>query len=74
MSKSFEESLKELEQIVSQLEEGDLALEDSLKLFETGVRLSRECRERLTAAERRIEVLMKEADGSLGLTQIETEE
>lgn len=74
MSKSFEESLKELEQIVSQLEEGDLALEDSLKLFEDGVRLSRECRERLTAAERRIEVLMKEADGSLGLTQIETEE
>jgi len=73
MSKSFEESLKELEQIVTQLEEGDLALEDSLKLFEDGVRLSRECRERLTAAERRIEVLMKEADGSLGLTQIETE-
>lgn len=73
MSKSFEESLKELEQIVTQLEEGDLALEDSLKLFEDGVRLSRECRERLTAAERRIEVLMKEADGSLGLTLIETQ-
>jgi exodeoxyribonuclease VII small subunit len=73
MSKSFEESLKELEQIVTQLEEGDLALEESLKLFEDGVRLSRECRERLTAAERRIDVLMKEADGSLGLTQIETE-
>lgn len=72
MSKSFEESLKELEQIVAQLEEGDLPLEDSLKLFEDGVRLSRECRERLTAAERRIEVLMKEADGSLGLTAIDT--
>ena len=72
MSKSFEESLKELEQIVTHLEEGDLALEDSLKLFEDGVRLSRECRERLTAAERRIEVLMKEADGSLGLQSIET--
>ncbi|MEQ1763352.1 MAG: exodeoxyribonuclease VII small subunit [Pyrinomonadaceae bacterium] len=71
MSKSFEESLKELEQIVTHLEEGDLALEDSLKLFEDGVRLSRECRERLTAAERRIEVLMKEADGSLALHAIE---
>jgi exodeoxyribonuclease VII small subunit len=70
MSKSFEESLKELEQIVTQLEEGDLALEESLKLFEDGVRLSRECRERLTTAERRIEVLMKEADGSLGLQTI----
>ena len=73
MSKSFEESLKELESIVNQLEDGDLALEESLKLFEDGVRLSRECRERLTAAERRIDVLMKEADGSLGLTRIETE-
>lgn len=73
MSKSFEESLKELEHIVTQLEAGDLALDDSLKLFEDGVKLSRECRERLTAAERRIEVLMKEADGSLGLTQIETQ-
>lgn len=71
MSKSFEESLKELEQIVTQLEEGDLALEESLKLFENGVRLSRECRERLTAAERRIEILIKEADGSLGLQSID---
>ena len=74
MSKSFEESLKELEQIVTQLEEGDLALEESLKLFEDGVRLSRECRERLTTAERRIEVLMKEADGSLALRSIVPDE
>ena len=74
MSKSFEESLKELEQIVTQLEEGDLALEESLKLFEDGVRLSRECRERLTSAERRIEVLMKEADGSLALQSIVPDE
>ena len=74
MSKSFEQSLTELEQIVKQLEEGDLELEESLKLFENGVRLSRECRERLTTAERRIEVLMKEADGSLGLTPIQADE
>jgi exodeoxyribonuclease VII small subunit len=74
MSKTFEASLKELEHIVKQLEDGDLELEESLKLFEDGVRLSRECRERLTNAERRIEVLMKEADGSLGLQEIETEE
>ena len=73
MSKTFEASLKELEHIVKQLEDGDLELEESLKLFEDGVRLSRECRERLTNAERRIEVLMKEADGSLGLQEIETE-
>ena len=74
MSKTFEQSLTELEEIVKQLEEGDLELEESLKLFETGVRLSRECRDRLTTAERRIEVLMKEADGSLGLQPIETDE
>lgn len=71
MSNTFESSLKELEHIVKQLEDGDLELEESLKLFENGVRLSRECRDRLTNAERRIEVLMKEADGSLSLSEIE---
>lgn len=74
MSTSFEQSLNELEEIVKQLEDGDLELEESLKLFETGVRLSRECRERLTTAERRIEVLMKESDGSLSLHAIEPDE
>lgn len=67
MEKTFEASLNELEAIVKQLEEGDLPLEESLRLFENGVRLSRECRERLTQAERRIEVLMKDADGNLSL-------
>jgi exodeoxyribonuclease VII small subunit len=70
MANTFEASLKELEMIVKQLEEGDMPLEESLKLFETGVRLSRECRERLNNAERRIEVLMKEADGSISLEPI----
>ena len=70
MPKTFESSLAELEKIVEQLENGDLALEDSLKLFETGVKLSRECRERLSDAERRIEVLMKDGDGKLILSEI----
>ena len=70
MAKTFEASLKELETIVKQLEEGDMPLEDSLKLFETGVRLSRDCRERLNNAERRIEVLMKESDGSISLEPV----
>lgn len=65
MEKSFETSITELEEIVAKLEDGDLPLEASLELFEQGIKLSRECRERLTNAERRIEVLMKEADGSL---------
>jgi exodeoxyribonuclease VII small subunit len=71
MAKTFEQSLNDLERIVKQLEEGDLPLEESLKLFEEGVKLSRECRERLTSAERRIEVLMKDANGNLGLQPIE---
>jgi exodeoxyribonuclease VII small subunit len=74
MAKSFETSLNELEKIVKQLESGDLPLEESLKLFETGVKLARECRQRLANAERKIEVLLKEADGSLVLEEIAVEE
>lgn len=62
-SKSFESSLQALEKIVRDLERGDLPLEESLELFEQGVRLSRECQERLNQAERRIEVLLRDADG-----------
>lgn len=73
MEKTFEASLNELEKIVRQLEEGDLPLEKSLKLFEDGVKLSRECRERLTKAERRIEVLLRDADGNPALQDLEPE-
>ena len=73
MEKTFESSLNELEKIVNQLEDGDLPLEKSLKLFEDGVKLSRECRNRLTKAERRIEILMKDADGSPSLQELEPE-
>jgi exodeoxyribonuclease VII small subunit len=73
MEKSFEISLAELEQIVAKLESGDLLLEQSLELFEKGIKLSRECRERLTNAERRIEVLMKETDGSLSTREFDAE-
>lgn len=62
--KSFEASLKELEQIVEQLEAGNLSLERSLELFEKGVRLSRECQGRLDEAERKVEMLIKGRDGS----------
>jgi exodeoxyribonuclease VII small subunit len=58
--KNFEASLQELEKIVRRLEDGDLPLEDSLRLFEDGVRLSRQCQERLDQAERRIEVLLQD--------------
>jgi exodeoxyribonuclease VII small subunit len=55
--KDFESAIAELETIVKQLEEGDLALEKSLALFERGVQLSRFCHARLEEAERRVEIL-----------------
>ena len=55
--KDFETAIAELETIVKKLEEGDLALEASLQLYERGVRLSRFCHARLEEAEKRIEIL-----------------
>ena len=62
-ARTFEASLEALEQIVRQLEDGDLPLEKSLELFEQGIRLSRECQERLSQAERRIEILLRDNQG-----------
>jgi len=62
-AKSFEASLEALEQIVHELEHGDLPLEKSLELFEQGINLSRQCQERLSQAERRIEVLLRDNQG-----------
>ena len=62
-ARSFESSLEELERIVRELEQGELPLERSLELFEQGVKLSRECQDRLNQAERRIEILMRDSQG-----------
>ncbi len=62
---TFEESLKELETIVAQLERGDLPLEDSLKMFEEGMRLSAQCKQELDAAEGKVQILLKQRDGSM---------
>ena len=56
--KSFEEQLTELEQVVEQLERGELSLEDSVTLFERGVKLSDACKSQLASAESRIQVLV----------------
>jgi exodeoxyribonuclease VII small subunit len=61
----FEDALNKLEKIVSQLEEGDVSLEESLKLFEEGIRLSRLCNLKLEEAEKRVEILLKGEDGTL---------
>ncbi len=63
--KDFETALKSLEGIVSQLEAGDIPLERALELFEEGVRLSRFCNSKLEEAERKVEVLIKDAEGNL---------
>lgn len=62
-TRTFEASLEALERIVHELEQGDLPLEKSLELFEQGIRLSRECQERLGQAERRIEMLLSDNQG-----------
>lgn len=61
----FEEALKKLEEIVRHLEAGDLTLDDSLKAFEEGIAWSRVCEAKLTEAKGKVEVLVKQADGSI---------
>ncbi|MCS6804089.1 MAG: exodeoxyribonuclease VII small subunit [Acidobacteriota bacterium] len=60
---TFESALKELENIVEQLERGDLPLEKSLELFERGIGLTRICQQRLDEAERKIEMLVQTQNG-----------
>ena len=71
---SFEASLAALEKIVRDLERGDLPLEESLRLFENGVKLSRECQDRLNQAERRIEVLLRDSEGRPVVSDFKSEE
>lgn len=66
---TFEAALKQLEEIVQKLEKGELPLEESLVLYEQGIRLSRLCHGKLEEAEGRIEVLMKSASGELMLDE-----
>ena len=70
---NFEAQLASLERIVRELERGELPLEQSLELFEQGVRLSRECQERLNEAERRIETLLRGGDGKTIVVPFEAE-
>jgi exodeoxyribonuclease VII small subunit len=61
---TFEEALSQLEGVVGRLEAGDLPLEDALRAFEEGVRLTRLCAARLEDAERRVHLLTKAPDGT----------
>jgi len=58
-SLNFEASLEQLERIVKELEKGDMPLEQSLQLFENGMRLSADCKRQLEEAESRVEILIR---------------
>jgi exodeoxyribonuclease VII small subunit len=62
---NFEKDLEALEKIVEELEEGGLSLDVSIKKFEEGMRLAQSCDKALSAAEKKIEILTRNADGSL---------
>ena len=70
----FEDALQKLEAIVTQMEEGDLPLEETLKAFEEGVRLARFCASKLDEAERKVEKLMRDQAGKLQTTSFSEEE
>ncbi len=59
----FEQAMARLEAIVGELEKGDLPLEESLKIFEEGIRLSKSCLKVLEEAERKVEVLVQDKNG-----------
>ena len=63
--KTFEQSISELEEIVSQLEGGNVTLDESLELFEKGIKLSKSCQQMLDAAEKKVSILMTNSDGEV---------
>ncbi len=65
----FEKKLNRLEEIVQKMEKGDLALDESLKLFEEGVKLSRECHQRLNEAESKVKLLVSVGADGQAVTQ-----
>ena len=72
-NKDFETSLKKLEKIVSDLENGELPLEESIKTFEEGVKLTKHCQNLLSKAEIKIQKLVESKDGSIDLETFDEE-
>jgi exodeoxyribonuclease VII small subunit len=66
----FEDALARLETIVTELERGDLPLDESLKIFEEGIKLSKTCLKMLDDAERKVEILVQDRDGKKRLRAV----
>lgn len=67
--RTFEASLRRLEEIVNKLEQGEVPLEDSIRLYEEGLELSKSCIETLTEAELKLKKLSKDIDGSFQILE-----
>ncbi len=63
--KTFEQSMKQLERIVQELENGDLPLEKAIKKFEEGIKLTKFCSAKLDETEKKVSILLKNADGQM---------
>ena len=63
--KTFEESMTELEKIVTKLEAGDITLDASLELFEKGIKLAKTCQKKLDDAEKKVKILTTNEDGEM---------
>lgn len=63
--KTFEQSMAELESIVTKLEAGDITLDDSLELFEKGIKLAKTCQKKLDDAEKKVKILTTSPDGEM---------
>jgi exodeoxyribonuclease VII small subunit len=74
MEKTFEEALVRLEEIIRKLENGELSLEESLKLFEEGIALARHCNLKLDEAQGKVEVLLGIEDGVIRTEEFQPEE
>ena len=72
--KTFEQSMKQLERIVQELEDGDLPLEKAIKKFEEGIKLTQSCSAKLDETEKKVSILMKDAAGRMAAKPFRSED
>jgi exodeoxyribonuclease VII small subunit len=72
--KTFEQSMKQLERIVQELEGGNLPLETAIKKFEEGMRLTKSCSEKLDETEKKVSILLKNAEGRIAETPFSSDD